>query len=569
MATAPGGGARRLPGPLWPVLALVALYLLPLGLRPLLLPDEFRYAEVPREMRASGDWVVPRLDGFLYFEKPVLGYWGIAASEAVFGDNRFAVRLPSALAAALTALVPRPAPEARRRLRRRPGGAAGGARLPHLAARRRHRHHRRPRRAAHPVPHRRPRRPLPRHPSRAAGRRARSGSTCAVAGVACGLAFLTKGFLALAVPGLVMGAYLVLERRWRDLVRMPWLPVATAAAVAAPWSLAVARRAPDFWPFFFWHEHVQRFFGHQPAQHPEPWWFFLAVTPALLLPWTFLLPAAVRGWRRDADPECRPLRRFAFTWFVVCLLFFSASSGKLATYMLPAFPAAAILLALGLAPWLERAAGDPANGSLLRPHRRGAQVGAACFALLAAGGAVYLATQRGPDLPPPLHSAILVAGLVLAAAALLAAARLPLGRRGLLLVAGSMLPLLVVVQVALPQRVLRSKAPGAFLAAHRDGVAPDSVLLSDQNTVRAVSWVFRRHDVVLVGHPGELAFGAEHPSGAGRRLDLPQAKALIEANPGRAVLVTEARKYRSWREQLPAPRSEDVEDGKGFAFVRY
>jgi len=567
MAAAPGGGARRLPGPLWPVLALVALYLLPLGLRPLLLPDEFRYAEVPREMRASGDWVVPRLDGFLYFEKPVLGYWGIAASEAVFGDNRFAVRLPSALAAALTALF--------LALLLRRGGGSGAARAAPLAA-------------------------LVFLTSLLAvgvgttavldapltlfltvaladlflATESRRGSWTerlhlAVAGVACGLAFLTKGFLALAVPGLVMGTYLVLERRWRDLVRMPWLPVATAAAVAAPWSLAVARRAPDFWPFFFWHEHVQRFFGHLPAQHPEPWWFFLAVTPALLLPWTFLLPAAVRGWRRDAEPECRPLRRFAFTWFVVCLLFFSASSGKLATYMLPAFPAAAILLALGLAPWLERAACDPVNGSLLRPHRRGAQVGAACFALLATGGAVYLATQRGPDLPPPLHSAILVAGLVLAAAALLAAARLPLGRRGLLLVAGSMLPLLVVVQVALPQRVLRSKAPGAFLAAHRDGVAPDSVLLSDQNTVRAVSWVFRRHDVVLVGHPGELAFGAAHPSGAGRRLDLPQAKALIEANPGRAVLITEARKYRSWREQLPAPRSEDVEDGKGFAFVRY
>ena len=81
------------------------IYLLPLGVRPLIIPDETRYGEIPREMIASGDWVVPRLNGLRYFEKPVMGYWLNAVSMTIFGENAFAVRFPSALAAGLSALM--------------------------------------------------------------------------------------------------------------------------------------------------------------------------------------------------------------------------------------------------------------------------------------------------------------------------------------------------------------------------------------------------------------------------------------------------------------------------------
>ena len=83
----------------------VAVYIVPLGLRPMVAPDEYRYAEIPREMIESGDWISPHLLGVRYFEKPVLGYWLTAISMTVFGDHAFAHRLPPALSVLGAALL--------------------------------------------------------------------------------------------------------------------------------------------------------------------------------------------------------------------------------------------------------------------------------------------------------------------------------------------------------------------------------------------------------------------------------------------------------------------------------
>ena len=88
------------------VIGLFALiYMVPLGVRPIAVPDEARYAEIPREMIVSGDWVVPRFNGLRYFEKPVLGYWINAISLTLFGQNGFAIRLPSAVSAGISGLM--------------------------------------------------------------------------------------------------------------------------------------------------------------------------------------------------------------------------------------------------------------------------------------------------------------------------------------------------------------------------------------------------------------------------------------------------------------------------------
>src|SRR5215467_6311494 len=73
--------------------ALAFLWFCNLGYRHLVKPDEGRYAEIPREMIASGDWLTPRLNGYKYFEKPPLQYWATAASFRIFGMNEWAARL--------------------------------------------------------------------------------------------------------------------------------------------------------------------------------------------------------------------------------------------------------------------------------------------------------------------------------------------------------------------------------------------------------------------------------------------------------------------------------------------
>ena len=87
------------------LLVFLLLYLLPLDSRPLTIPDETRYAEIPYEMLESGDWVTPRLNGLRYFEKPPLGYWLSAVSISLLGQNSFAVRLSTALAVGGTAFL--------------------------------------------------------------------------------------------------------------------------------------------------------------------------------------------------------------------------------------------------------------------------------------------------------------------------------------------------------------------------------------------------------------------------------------------------------------------------------
>ena len=87
------------------IVLTILLYLIPLNVRVMFSPDETRYAEIGREMIVSGDWVTPRLNGVLYFEKPVFGYWAFAVSQLLFGEHAFAIRLPCVLATLLSALA--------------------------------------------------------------------------------------------------------------------------------------------------------------------------------------------------------------------------------------------------------------------------------------------------------------------------------------------------------------------------------------------------------------------------------------------------------------------------------
>ncbi|WP_154862449.1 phospholipid carrier-dependent glycosyltransferase, partial [Pseudomonas fluorescens] len=95
----------------------------------------------------------------------------------------------------------------------------------------------------------------------------------AVLGLACGMGFMTKGFLAWLLPVLIALPWMLWQKRWRELLIYGPLAIVVAIAVSLPWVLAVHAQEPDYWRFFFWHEHIRRFAGDD-AQHDAPWWYY-------------------------------------------------------------------------------------------------------------------------------------------------------------------------------------------------------------------------------------------------------------------------------------------------------
>jgi len=345
--------SRRSPWMALLVIALVAVFLAlwtdDLFQRSTLFrPDEGRYAEIPREMVVSGDWVTPRLNDLKYFEKPPLQYWTTAATFQAFGVNAWGARLwpvlfglGGILMTAWTLAVYRGGRAAAT------GAAILASSLLYLLfgqvitldmgvgffltvgacgfA-------------------------LAQRPSASRGGRL---AWMLVVWLALAGATLTKGLIGLVVPGLIGVAYLLMTRDWALIRRMHWLPgLALYLIATVPWFVIVQQRNPEFFNFFFIHEHFQRFLTNEHHRSGK-WWYFIAVGAAGLLPWTPLLFAAIgRRMGRVADlfvgTRQFDLMRWSIAWAGMIFLFFSASSSKLPGYIVPAFPALAIVLALAL-----------------------------------------------------------------------------------------------------------------------------------------------------------------------------------------------------------------------------
>lgn len=546
------------------ILGLFAcIYLLPLGIRPLMEPDETRYAEIPREMLASGDWIAPHLNGLYYFEKPPLGYWANALSIMLFGENDFAVRLPSALSIGLSALLI--IAMIRRTLHRDEVWAGPIAALIFITS----------------------------TEVAAIGTFAvldsmltgaltltlvcyflaseeKRGSGqellfLVAAGASCGAAFLIKGFLALVVPALTMGAYLAWERRLGDLMRYVLLPLISALAVALPWSFAIHAQAPDFWRYFFWVEHVQRFMGGEKAQHKEPFWYFFAMAPLMFLPWTFMIPAVGAGLAApDKTPSCRRLIRFSLCWFCLPFLFFSLSSGKLLTYILPCFPPFAILTSIGLI-FLRRSG-----------HSKTFLIGAAgaflVYALLPP--ALILIQWIGTSIVAPPYAThwqpiLGLIGLIAMAGMPFLAWRVKGQENTIILFGLSPVLLLCAAPMLMPDLTLEKKSPGELLLRHRNEITAETMILSDEDPLRAVCWYLKRNDVVLISGPGELSYGIRSDGRKDLILSLEQASSRILTNPGNTVLVARARNYRRWSQELPPPKTIDESGKDGYIFAQY
>ena len=321
----------------WMVFA--AVWFVSIGHNTLIHPDEGRYATISLGMLQSGDWITPRLNGLLYFEKPALPYWLGALMFRLFGVSEWTARLWPALAGFLSiALVGLTA-------RRLWGSEAG-----HLAA-------------------------LVMGSSswvmanshflnldtgltffltltlcafllaqrEDAGLAARRNWmwTC-WAGMAG--AVLCKGLIGLAIPGAVLVLYSLLLRQfffWRRLHLISG--VVLFLALCAPWFVLVSMRNPEFAHFFFIHEHVERFLTTE-HRRTGPYWYFVPYLLVGFLPWTPLLPPMLlQGLNREGRSALLQADRLLLIWAIFVFAFFSVSGSKLPSYILPMFPALALL----------------------------------------------------------------------------------------------------------------------------------------------------------------------------------------------------------------------------------
>ena len=385
----------------WTLLIVFAAVLLyALGARTLVPPDEGRYAEMAREMFASGDWITTRLNGIKYFEKPPLQTWMNALSFTLFGLGDWQARLWTGLCGLLGVVLT---------------GVAGtrvfGARIGFYAA-------------------------LVLGSSfywvacsqidsldmglsgmmtvalcalliaqrdDASESERRNWMLVCWAGMA--LSVLSKGLIGLVLPGGVLVFYTIFSRDWAIWKRLHIVKgLLLFFLIATPWFVLVGLKNPEQPHFFFVHEHFDRFLKKE--HHREAaWYIFFVLLAAGSVPWVGVLVQSLIGAaRRDGETTKFRPRLMLLVWVAFITLFFTKSNSKLPGYILPVFPAVALLVAVYL---------DAGT-------RRGRMITAALTALLGVGFLVTVpfmlkfAKHAGEDV---LYAAyqpwVLAAGLVL------------------------------------------------------------------------------------------------------------------------------------------------------------
>ena len=310
--------------------------------------DEGMHAAMAKTMVLTGNWVTPVINGEPFFDKPALSNWLVAASFLVFGFTDFAARFPSALMG--TGCVFLTFAIGRRFFGKNAGFLAALALATSL---------------------------LLIILSRMVvydvtftffttlslyficdalfGSRRRSAFLAFHASVA--LAILTKGLLGLAVPGLAIAVFLLWSR---DFARIKEFRLVSGAmiiaAIVTPWYVLMELANPGYIDYFVVNQHLGNLLGsagESVARHPQPFYFYIPILLLGLFPWSFLLPGALHGAWAVRKQEKHMPTVFLLFWLVAGFLLFSSATSKLSTYILPLFPAAALLLGKFAAGMLE------------------------------------------------------------------------------------------------------------------------------------------------------------------------------------------------------------------------
>lgn len=322
------------------VLLTTVFFGINLGRYPISVPDGARYSEIPREMVLTGDYITPRLNGIKYFEKPPLFYWLQAGAIKLFGANELAVSIVNALMTIGTII------------------------LVYLAARYLY--------------------------NRIAGLWSTlvystyalvfaltrvitldAALTFFLTGMLVtftisttmplgknrkillmlsyfftGCAVMTKGLVGLIFPSILIVFWLTIAAEWRNLKN--YYPIAGLAiflVVTLPWHILVQLKNPEFFRFYFVEQHFLRYFTNY-AHRVQKWWFFPTLLIVGLYPWIAFIPqVVVNGIKNFNTHQYSNSRQIILilAWIVIIYGFFSFSQSKLIPYILPIFPALAII----------------------------------------------------------------------------------------------------------------------------------------------------------------------------------------------------------------------------------
>ncbi len=468
-------------------------------------PDEGRYAEIPREMLESGDWVTPRLFYVKYFEKPPLLYWLTALSFQIFGLNEGAARLVPALSGIATVVLT--FFFGLRLCGRRAAWIAAGvlATMPLFFAL---------------------------SQALLIDMLLTACTTATLAGIyaahlaenkrlwALGVAFaaalgmLAKGLIALVIPGVVALGFLLAQRDVATIrALLHWQPLLLFLAVAAPWFVLVQIRNPEFFGFFFVREHFERFFASAPGKvgHPEGPFYYVPVLLFGPAPWTLVaavLASSARG-RQAFAAIPRDARLLLLLWSGFVFGFFTLSTSKLASYVLPAFPALALLAGA----WIDRALADETLARTLVRALRATflGLGGALAALALFAWPLFTRIAGWIDQAPALV-AIVAGAMSLVALALLAtgaASRLlSLEDRGRPTAALAVLTcgLALALVGAVGGRAV-TKTSHALATAIQPLREPGDLLVSYKRLMQSLGF-YTRQRIVQFGAYHEIAFGA-------------------------------------------------------------
>ncbi|WP_347158124.1 phospholipid carrier-dependent glycosyltransferase [Pontibacter chitinilyticus] len=326
------------------LLALLATLLYNLGGWGVIETSEARYAEISREMLASGDWLHPRLLGILHYHKPPATYIISAWGMGIFGVNEFGARFFMQLSLIAQAW------------------------LVYLLGQQLFRNNRTALMAmivfiTMPVV-------LLSSRNLTTDSFLTTFELLAIYGwvkykwqrqpawlylfyIAMALAFLTKGPVGLIFPLLLVIGY-------RPAIDFPiqhpvrWghhlLALLLFLVLGLSWYLYLMQYDPRFIQYFIFKHTVERYANPETFGRAKPWWFYLVLAPALSLPWAAILLGNLKKLRTLP----REQKRLFLLWIVVPLLFFSFSSSKLVLYILPLFAGQALLTA-----WLLQALPEP------------------------------------------------------------------------------------------------------------------------------------------------------------------------------------------------------------------